>query len=99
MSPFLPGKPDSVSAGPCTAPWLRLRRGGVRPRLASVADWVVISSLATAGGTLVLAAATFAAVRSSNRAARAAEESLMLGLRPLLGALAARRSAAEDRLP
>ena len=32
----------------------------------------------------MLAAATFAAVRSSNRAARAAEESLMLGLRPLL---------------
>jgi hypothetical protein len=49
-----------------------------------VADWATISSLATAGGTLVLAMATFAAVRSSNRAARAAEESLLLGLRPLL---------------
>ena len=49
-----------------------------------MADWATISSLATAGGTLVLAAATFAAVRSSNRAARAAEESLLLGLRPLL---------------
>jgi hypothetical protein len=49
-----------------------------------VADWATISSLATAGGTLVLATATFAAVRSSNRAARAAEESLLLGLRPLL---------------
>jgi hypothetical protein len=49
-----------------------------------VADWATISSLATAGGTLVLAAATFAAVRSSNRAARAAEESLLVGLRPLL---------------
>jgi len=49
-----------------------------------VADWVTISSLATAGGTLVLAAATFAAVRSSNRAARVAEESLLQGLRPLL---------------
>jgi hypothetical protein len=49
-----------------------------------VADWATISSLATAGGTLVLASATFAAVRSSNRAARAAEESLLLGLRPLL---------------
>jgi hypothetical protein len=49
-----------------------------------VADWATISSLATAGGTLVLAAATFAAVRSSNRAARAAEESLLQGLRPLL---------------
>ena len=49
-----------------------------------MADWATISSLATAGGTLVLAMATFAAVRSSNRAARAAEESLLLGLRPLL---------------
>jgi hypothetical protein len=49
-----------------------------------VADWATISSLATAGGTLVLATATFAAVRSSNRAARAAEESLLVGLRPLL---------------
>jgi hypothetical protein len=49
-----------------------------------VADWVTISSLATAGGTLVLATATFAAVRSSNRAARVAEESLLVGLRPLL---------------
>jgi len=49
-----------------------------------VADWATISALATAGGTLVLATATFAAVRSSNRAARAAEESLLVGLRPLL---------------
>ncbi len=47
-------------------------------------DWVSISSLATAGGTLVLAVATFASVRSANRAARAAERSLMAGLRPLL---------------
>jgi hypothetical protein len=54
------------------------------PRLAVVADWATISALATAGGTLVLATATFAAVRSSNRAARAAEESLLAGLRPLL---------------
>ena len=47
-------------------------------------DWVSISSLATAGGTLVLAVATFASVRSANRAARAAELSLLAGLRPLL---------------
>jgi hypothetical protein len=47
-------------------------------------DWVTISALATAGGTLVLAAATFASVRSANRAARAAERSLLAGLRPLL---------------
>jgi hypothetical protein len=49
-----------------------------------MADWVTISSLATAGGTLVLAGATFASVRSANRAARAAERSLLAGLRPLL---------------
>ncbi|MGZ4357697.1 MAG: hypothetical protein ACXVRU_12905, partial [Gaiellaceae bacterium] len=40
--------------------------------------------LATAGGTLVLAFATFASVRSANRAARVAELSLLAGLRPLL---------------
>jgi hypothetical protein len=49
-----------------------------------MADWVTISSLATAGGTLVLAAATFASVRSANRAARVAEVSVMANLRPLL---------------
>jgi hypothetical protein len=49
-----------------------------------VADWVTISSLATAGGTLVLAAATFASVRSANRAARVAEQALLVGLQPLL---------------
>src|SRR6185437_2280670 len=49
-----------------------------------VADWATISSLATAGGTLVLAVATFASVRSANRSARVAERSLLLGLRPVL---------------
>ena len=49
-----------------------------------MADWATISALATAGGTLVLAGATFASVRSANRAARAAEVSLLAGLRPLL---------------
>ena len=47
-------------------------------------DWVTISSLATAGGTLILAVATFSSVRSANRTARAAERSLQIGLRPLL---------------
>jgi hypothetical protein len=47
-------------------------------------DWQTISALATAGGTLVLAIATFSAVRSSNRSARVAEESLRANLRPLL---------------
>jgi hypothetical protein len=46
--------------------------------------WVTISALATAGGTLVLAIATFASVRSANRAARVAEQSLLVGMRPLL---------------
>lgn len=45
---------------------------------------MTISALATAGGTLVLAGATFASVRSANRAARVAERSLLAGLRPLL---------------
>src|SRR4051812_10338019 len=49
-----------------------------------MADWATISSLATAGGTLVLAAATFTAVRSSNRSARVAERALLAGLRPVL---------------
>ena len=47
-------------------------------------DWAIVASLATAGGTLVLAVATFSSVRSSNRTARAAERSLQAGLRPLL---------------
>jgi hypothetical protein len=47
-------------------------------------NWDTISSLATGAGTLVLAIATFASVRSANRAARVAEQSLLIGLRPLL---------------
>jgi hypothetical protein len=49
-----------------------------------VADWVTISSLATAGGTLVLATATFASVRSANRSARIAEVALQEQRRPVL---------------
>ena len=49
-----------------------------------MADWATISSMATAGGTLVLAIATFGSIRSANRSARVAELSLMAGLRPLL---------------
>ena len=49
-----------------------------------MADWVTISSLATAGGTLVLAVATFSSVRSANRSARVAERSFMIGMRPVL---------------
>ena len=49
-----------------------------------MADWATISSLATAGGTLVLAGATYGAVRSSNRSARIAEQALQEQRRPLL---------------
>jgi hypothetical protein len=56
-----------------------------------VTDWANAASLATAGGTLVLAVATFASIRSANksartaeRAARIAERSLLAGQRPLL---------------
>jgi hypothetical protein len=49
-----------------------------------VPDWETISSLATAGGTLVLAVATFSAVRSANRSARVAERAFLTGTRPLL---------------
>jgi len=47
-------------------------------------DWVTISSFATAGGTLVLAVATFSSVRSGNRAARTAERAFQARLRPVL---------------
>jgi hypothetical protein len=46
--------------------------------------WTTIASLATAAGTLVLAIATFSAVRSSNRSARIAEAALQEQRRPLL---------------
>ena len=49
-----------------------------------MADWVTISALATAGGTLALAATTYASVRSANRASRVAEQALLANLRPLL---------------
>jgi len=46
--------------------------------------WTTISSLVTGAGTLVLAVATFAAVRSANRSARIAELALQEQRRPLL---------------
>jgi hypothetical protein len=49
-----------------------------------MADWVTISALASAGGTLVLAGVTVASVRSANRAARVAEQTLLAGQRPLI---------------
>jgi hypothetical protein len=47
-------------------------------------DWATVATFATAIGTLVLAVATFAAVRSSNRSARIAEEAFQVNLRPVL---------------
>jgi hypothetical protein len=48
-------------------------------------DWAgTASELATGAGTLVLAVATFAAVRSANRSARLAEESMRAAMRPVL---------------
>jgi hypothetical protein len=44
-------------------------------------DW---AAWGTSVGTLVLAGATFAAVRSSNRSSRLAERALLAGLRPVL---------------
>jgi hypothetical protein len=49
-----------------------------------VTDWQTISALATAGGTLVLAVATFGAIRSANRSARVAERAFLTNMRPLL---------------
>jgi hypothetical protein len=43
-----------------------------------------LASLTTAAGTLILAVATFSATRSANRASRAAEQSLLAGLQPVL---------------
>jgi hypothetical protein len=49
-----------------------------------VPDWATISALGTAGGTLILAGATFSAVRSANRSARIADQALQEQRRPLL---------------
>jgi hypothetical protein len=47
-------------------------------------DWATAASAATAAGTLVLAIATFSAVRSGQRGARATELALLAGIRPVL---------------
>jgi hypothetical protein len=49
-----------------------------------VTDWVTISGLATAGGTLARAGASYASVRSANRSARLAELALQEQRRPVL---------------
>ena len=63
----------------------RMRRDGKLIAMSVLAtDWSTISSLATGAGTLVLAVATFASVRSSNRSARIAEVALQEQRRPVL---------------
>jgi hypothetical protein len=52
--------------------------------VAPVAALETTASLATAGGTLILAIATFGSIRSANRAARTAERALLAGLRPVI---------------
>jgi hypothetical protein len=47
-------------------------------------DWGTLANVATAGGTALLAVATFSSTRSANAAARNAERGLLLGLRPIL---------------
>jgi hypothetical protein len=47
-------------------------------------DWSTAAQLATAAGTLVLAIATFASIRSANRSARVAQEALLVQMRPML---------------
>jgi hypothetical protein len=47
-------------------------------------DWGTLANVATAGGTTVLALATFSSTRSANAAARSAERGLLEGLRPIL---------------
>src|SRR5215469_3970153 len=54
------------------------------PVLMSAIAWSTIANLATALGTLILAVATFSAVRSSNLMARVAREQLLVQLRPVL---------------
>jgi hypothetical protein len=49
-----------------------------------VTDWATVAELGTAGGTLILAVATFASVLSAHRSTRLAERSLLVRLRPLL---------------
>jgi hypothetical protein len=50
-----------------------------------VSDWpTTAATAATAVGTLVLAVATFSAVRSGQRSARASEAALLAGIRPVL---------------
>ncbi len=61
-----------------------------------MANLGTISNLATGGGTLVLAVATFASIRSANRSARVAERALMQNLKPVV--VPSRRDDPEEKL-
>lgn len=50
-------------------------------------NWTTIASLATAGGTLVLAVATFVSVRQGNRATRISERAARVAEQSLLAQL------------
>ena len=47
-------------------------------------DWSTAANLATAGGTALLAVATFSSTRSANAAARTSERAVLDGLRPIV---------------
>ena len=49
-----------------------------------MADWSTVASVGTAAGTLVLAIATYASVRSARRSALASERALLAAIRPVL---------------
>jgi hypothetical protein len=49
-----------------------------------MSDPATIAQVATAGGTLVLALATFSSIRASNRSVKVAERSLLAAQRPVL---------------
>lgn len=73
----------------CTGAGERLERSAAPVAVATAVSLrrmnaATIASLATAGGTLVLAIATFSATRSANRSTRIAEQALQVGLRPVL---------------
>jgi hypothetical protein len=50
----------------------------------SWSNWATVADLGTALGTLILEVATFSAVKSANLTARVAQQSLLVGLRPVL---------------
>ena len=47
-------------------------------------DWTTLADIGTAAGTLILAGATFVAVRAAARSTRIAERALLAGQRPVL---------------